>query len=461
MELDPNDIEENIRTPIQLFNDGIKADATRLDYTNKLKKVLCEFMAKILVGDPQKVKNTKSNPTAPKTGRKRTFCDADYEERANELVSLGHKDPKKTESIMLLLVKQLKERTKLSKTHHDYVTPDYVSHILMPLQKLFDMNNVPFSWKRTRSTLPEEEKYQDLEGYTKDDVQRMCNYANIYDKVIILLWASSGIRPAASDFKWGHLHPVYHYKEKLYWEDGEITDDIQNNGHVVCAYIEIYAQSKKWNYYAFVTPECWNAIQVYKENWVRKFGVEPKHEDPFFVNTRSKTVQSLTLYAVRRKLERLLTSCGIRTTLPKGMKRYKKPAFYGFRYFFNKQNKKAYSKSGTLASLILKETMIGHTGLIPLDKNYFRENTEELIEEYLNAVPVLTISDEERAKLQVHELTLKNKEQHTKFNQLEARISELEGEKMQFSSKIEELSGVDDQITELEQRIAQLKLSQS
>mgnify|MGYP003985330851 CR=1 FL=1 len=105
--------------------------------------------------------------------------------------------------------------------------------------------------------------------------------------------------------------------------------------------------------------------------------------------------------------------------------------------------------------------MIGHTGLIPLDKNYFRENTEELIEEYLNAVPVLTISDEERAKLQVHELTLKNKEQHTKFNQLEARISELEVEKVQFSSKIEELSGVDDQITELEQRIAQLKLSQS
>ena len=227
MELDPNDIEENIRTPIQLFNDGIKADATRLDYTNKLKKVLCEFMAKILVGDPQKVKGAKSNPTAPKTGRKRAFCDADYEERANELVSLGHKDPKKTESIMLLLVKQLKERTKLPKTHHDYVTPDYVSHILMPLQKLFDMNNVPFSWKRTRSTLPEEEKYQDLEGYTKDDVRRMCNYANIYDKVIILLWASSGIRPAASDFKWGHLHPVYHYKEKLYWEDGELQTIIE------------------------------------------------------------------------------------------------------------------------------------------------------------------------------------------------------------------------------------------
>jgi hypothetical protein len=48
----------------------------------------------------------------------------------------------------------------------------------------------------------------------------------------------------------------------------------------------------------FVTPECWNAISVYKENWARKLGIEPKPEDPFFVNTCSKTVQSLTLYAV-------------------------------------------------------------------------------------------------------------------------------------------------------------------
>ena len=102
MELNPDEIEETNRTPIQLFNDGIKADVTRSDYTNKLKKVLCEFMVKILTGNPQKVETAKKNPSAPKTGRKRTFCDADYEERANELVTLAKKDPKKTESIMLL-----------------------------------------------------------------------------------------------------------------------------------------------------------------------------------------------------------------------------------------------------------------------------------------------------------------------------------------------------------------------
>lgn len=459
MELNPNDIIHEEKVPIQLFYDGIKADVTRLDYTNKLKKILCEFLAKVLVGNPEKVEYAKKNPIPQKKGRKRLFCDADFEDRANELVRMARSDTQKTEDIILSLVGMLKDRTKLEKTNPDYITPEYVGHILMPLQKLFDMNNVSFSWKRIRTSLPEEEKYQDLEGYTIQDIQKMCNYANVYDKVIVLLYSSSGIRPAGFDFRWKHLKPVYSYKDKLYWEDGELNEDIIQNGNVVCAFVEIYSDSKKWNYYAFVTPECWNAICVYKEKWTMKFGVQPNPEDPFFVNTRSPTVKPLTLHAVRRKLERLLVECGIRTELPKGMKRYNKPAFYGFRYFFNKQNKKAYSKSGNLASLILKETMIGHTGLIPLDKNYFRENIDELINEYLHAVPVLTISDEERAKVKVHELSSKNKEHETKFYQLEARIAELEGNASTTQTKVEELSGVDKQIAELEERIVTLRQS--
>lgn len=88
MELNPDEIEETNRTPIQLFNDGIKADVTCSDYPNKLKKVLCEFMAKILTGNPQKVETAKKNPSTPKTGRKRTFCDADYEEINQQIVTL-------------------------------------------------------------------------------------------------------------------------------------------------------------------------------------------------------------------------------------------------------------------------------------------------------------------------------------------------------------------------------------
>lgn len=270
---------------------------------------------------------------------------------------------------------------------------------------------------------------------------------------MILLWSSSGIRAGAFDFKWKHLHPVYLYNEKFYFEESEITDEVKNSGQLVCGFIEIYAESKRWNYYAFITPECFRAIEVYLEKWTKHFGVEPKPEDPFFANTRSKTVKPLTLMAIRRKLERLLVESGFRNKLPEGMKRYKTPAFNGFRYFFNKQNKKAYSQKGVLASLILKESMMGHTGLIQLDKNYFREHAYELIDEYLKAVPALTISEEERSKLKVLELRHENYQKDQKFKLMELRIQELEKKELARNEKTSEIKKVTKTIDELEEEL--------
>ncbi len=457
MQLEKSDIEISERTVIELFFDGIRAKATRYDYTNKLKKVLCEYLAQILTGDPKKLEYQKNHPDKAKKGVKRQFLDADWQERANEFVELAKNEPKTAESILISLVQKLKQRNQLEKTNPDYITSSHINHSLKPVKKLFDMNNIAFSWSRINALYPEEEIYIDYEEYSFDDIKRLLDYANVLSKVLVLLWSSSGIRAGAFDFKWKHLHPVYLYKEKLYFEDGEITEDVKNSGQIVCGYIEIYAESKRWNYYAFVTPECLHAIDVYKEKWTKKFGIEPQPEEPFFANTRSKSVRPLTLMAIRRKLERLLAESGLRTGLPEGMKRYKTPAFNGFRYFFNKQNKKAYSEKGVLASLILKESMLGHTGLIQLDKNYFREHAYELIDEYLKAVPTLTISDEERTKIKVLELRRENHQKDQKYAYLESRIKELEGNQNAAKNKVIKLNQVEQTITELEKKLSLLK----
>lgn len=148
MKLSKSDIVISQSTPVELFFDGIKAKATRIDYTNKIKKVLCEYLADILKGDPKKVEFQKNNPVKPKKGVKRQFFDADWQERANEFVQLAITDPKTTESILISLVQKLKERNQLPKTHPDYITSAHLNHSLKPIKKLFDMNNVPFSWSR-------------------------------------------------------------------------------------------------------------------------------------------------------------------------------------------------------------------------------------------------------------------------------------------------------------------------
>ena len=67
---------------------------------------------------------------------------------------------------------------------------------------------------------------------------------------------------------------------------------------------------------------------------------------------------------------------------------------------------------------------MGHTGLIKLDRNYFKTHTLELAEEYLNAIPNLTISNEKR-------LRLENQKKTEKIEKLEQQQREIENLKLE------------------------------
>jgi hypothetical protein len=101
MNLSPDDVIISDKSVVDLFHDGIRAEDTRYDYTNKLKKVLCEYLGYILHGDPVKIEYQKNHPNPPKKGIKRQFLDADWEQRATELVNLAQNEPKTVEAILL------------------------------------------------------------------------------------------------------------------------------------------------------------------------------------------------------------------------------------------------------------------------------------------------------------------------------------------------------------------------
>lgn len=63
----------------------------------------------------------------------------------------------------------------------------------------------------------------DYEEYSITDIKKLVDYAYVITKVIVLLWNSSSIHPGGYYFKWKHLHTVYHYKGKLYYENGEVA----------------------------------------------------------------------------------------------------------------------------------------------------------------------------------------------------------------------------------------------
>jgi len=420
VEIHPDEIVKSRNNPLELFYSSIRAEATRTDYERKLKKVLCEFFRPILKGDPDLVLKQESMPKIKKRGIKRKFSDADFEVRAAEFVRRAKNDTDWAEDVLMKLGQKFKERAHLPKTDPNYINPVSLKNYFVPIQKLLEMSRVNLSWKRIRSTFPELDGKDDTREYTYNEIQKMLNHCKVMDKVLVLLAASSGIRAGAFVIKWKHIIPIYLHDEKFIWEDQDVTESVTEKSPVVAAMIRIYANSSS-EYVAFTTPECWSAIGEYRQLWIQEVGYEPKPDDPFFKKSGPFALK-LSEMGIRKRVERVLKESRIRMPLSKGMRRHKVPAFNGFRRFFNKANKKSLSSTSVLASLILKETMMGHGGLIQLDKNYFKSHIGELIEEYVKAVPNLTISKELQLKAENNRL----REEKSENESLMARLEKVE-----------------------------------
>jgi hypothetical protein len=388
IKISEEDLENTDQNPLELFYQGIRAEATRDKYTRTLRRIVCDILEDVLQGS--------------------------FEERVIQLANRAKADPNWGLSILLTISRKQKERTKLDTFHPDYLNPVSFDNTFKPLKKLFDMNDVPIVWKRVYATFPENNNNNSSSrGYTREEIHKMLNFAKgSMDRAIILVAASSGIRPGAMEFKWEDITPVYKIDNKIVLE---ITESQVSQAEIICAMITIYRKTYA-EIPAFITSEAYHALLDWKKVWITEVGREPKEGEPVFKRSGPFAIQS-SAEAIKRRIERVLEGASLLPPLAKGMRRREVPAMYGFRRFFNKINKETISKDSPLAALIKKEFMMDHTGLVSLDRNYFKTHIIELIEEYLNAAPNLTISNEERIRAENRklrkeksELELKDKE---------------------------------------------------
>jgi hypothetical protein len=356
------------KNPIELFYDGCRSPATKERYTRILRNILCNVFENVL--------------------------DGSFEERASQLVKKSKADPDWAMNLLLSLSNKVKERTKLQKTDSNYYNPSSFGNYFKPIKKLFDMNGVPVVWKRVYATFPEQDNQNSGRGYSREEIKLMLKFASSsLNRAIILVASSSGIREGGFGLKWKDLLPVYKVDNDILLE---ITESQEKKAQVICAILQIYQGTSEY-YPAFITPEAYHALMEYRASWTRDVGREPKPTDPMF-KIEGKVPIMIKPTAIKQHVQRVLLSSGLRKQLPKGMRRHEVPVMNGFRRFFNKINKESVSKDSPLASLIKKEYMMAHTGLVKLDRNYFQTHVLELVEEYLNAVPHLTINNEERLK---------------------------------------------------------------
>ena len=380
MKISIKDIQQ-ASSPIELFRSGCRTEATFELYTTYLKKFVHEFLEDVLKSDS-------------------------FEARVNELVSKAKSEPDWIKQIMIATIQQLRKKTELDPKDPDYIRPRTIYNTRNAIKKLLDMNEIPLVWKKIDSMMPDEIRDTDSRGWIREEIKKLLNHANAQDSCAILIASSSGIRLGAFDFRWGDVKPVYLYDKKFLFESYDVTESVERNGKVVCALIKVYRDAKE-NYCAFITPEAYSSVLEYRQTWIQKTFSEPRDDDPFFVrNIRMRNEKFVTLSnsGLKTRIERVARDAGLRRILARGKRRHNVPLMNGFRRFFNKSLKESKSKDSTLAELIKKERMMGHeTGLIPLDANYFKTHVSELIEEYLQTVPNLTISEELRKQVKIEQ----------------------------------------------------------
>lgn len=261
------------------------------------------------------------------------------------------------------------------------------------VRSFLEEHEIPLPWMKISKYYPEDAS-NDFKSYTRQDISKLLSIADLRDKCIILLEASSGIRVGAI--------PTLTIKSLKKLDKG-------------LGLLTVYGDSKKSRYVTIVTPECMTTIDEYLEQR-RKQGEKLTDRSPLI---RDKyAVYSIRINVPRCPTEPAITAAIKRLIRKAGLAFYELQPNHAGRKFFNTALKNSH------VDRQFKELMMGHS--TKLDEVYYDDETDEsrqeIILEYMKAVDALTINDEYRLRKQIAEYEDKL-EKAPKVEQLQEQLA--------------------------------------
>ena len=257
-----------------------------------------------------------------------------------------------------------------------------------PVKLFMEMNDIELQWKKISRGLPKGRKFAADRAPTLEELQKLMEYPDRRIKAILYTMCSSGIRVGAWDYlRWRNVIPI------------KLKDKI------IAAKLIVYEGDEE-QYFSFISPEAYNELKKWidfrKSNGEIFSGDSWLMRDIWNIQKFSRGLvtlpKKLQATGIKRLIERALKSQGIRNKLPPGKRRYEFQTDHGFRKFFKTHAEQKMKP-------INVEVLMNHsTGI---SDSYYRPNENELLKDYLNAVPELTLSKENRVlndseKLRTH-----------------------------------------------------------
>jgi len=251
------------------------------------------------------------------------------------------------------------------------------------------MNDIALNKKKINMFKGEFTRRVSDRAYTYEEIKKLLDISDLRIKSVILLMVSSGIRIGAIPL--------------LKLRNLEKIDSIYK--------ITVYEGTNE-EYFTFCTPECANYIDEYLE--YRAKNGEKLHKESFLirdqfdstdleqVRNRSKGIALSTLKVI---IHNKLIKSGIKVVDHSKYSRKDVPESHGFRKFFMTQ-----CVNSNLNAEI-REMMLGHK--IGLASCYYRPTVQEMLNEYLKAVNLLTINEENRLKLELKKVQVEKSQLET------------------------------------------------
>jgi len=377
-------------TPYENYVSAIRDKATQKKYAGQLEMFL----------------NPDYNWEKSQQKRK-LLAEKKFAKLVNEFVSMMKKDPNAGRNKIKRYVMELKKQIDANK-----LNPNTSRNRLKPIKTLLRANEIDFSWYLIDKMMPKESKSEDR-SYTRKEIQNMIEHCeDITDKVIILGFSSGGFRLEAWNyFTWSDV--VFFKNEDGTYKGGALR---------------VYRGDVE-EYWTHITPEFCNLLDLYKVYWKSKFYADPLPSDPLLAQERLPYPKRLHQGGVARRVKKVVEHLGLRNEMIPGKMRYEVQLDHGFRKYFNTMLRRA------KVNFTDKEDMLGHK--VALESSYERyvEEDFERFAEYQKAIPFLTISDNERVRLENEKLRQENTEKkqfEEKIKILEKRQAELENGQKEY-----------------------------
>lgn len=259
------------------------------------------------------------------------------------------------------------------------------------LKHFYEMNDVVLNWKKINRFIGEKSRTVRDRAYTLEEVRKMIEKCDERKRVMILLLASTGMRIGAlPGLKLKHLKETQYSVYQITIYEGTSNE-----------------------YVTFCTPECARAIREYFEFRTRcgekLTSDSPVIREQFPRNDQFRAVRGrhVSQSTIMNTIKGILQDAGLRSTSPsleggKTRKRNEVMQIHGLRKFYDT----ATTQAGVHPLYV--EMLLGHD--IHLKGSYFKPSVRDLLEGndkmlgYIAAIDALTISDEERLKLEVVKL---------------------------------------------------------